>query len=236
MEELDLKDLFELLLSKIYYIIAIMMIFIGIGSIYTFAFTKPMYSSYTTLVLTVSDTNTGSLQSNSITTNDITLNSKLVSTYSALIESKNVLRQVISNLEIDMNENSLKKNIHVTSVSDTELIKITVTNENPENSAKIANEIANVFSKEVTKLYNINNIHVVDEAEISNSPSNINHIKDIVIFAFIGIVVAIGYVLLINMIDTTIKSTDDIEKGLGLPVIATLPLMNNSKKNKGGKK
>jgi capsular polysaccharide biosynthesis protein len=235
MEELDLKELLDLFLSKIGQIILIVIITTGIGVVYTLGFTTPEYSSSTTLVLT-SEQSEGTDTTNTITTTDVTLNSKLVSTYSELVKSNNVLRKVVSNLDIDVSENELRKNVTVKAVEDTELIEISVTNENAAYSAKIANEIANVFSDMVSEIYNINNIHIVDEAEVSDTPSNIHHIKDIVIFAFVGLVIAVMYVLVANMLDTTVKSPEDIEKGLGLPVLAAIPAIENFDSDKGGRK
>lgn len=235
MEELDLKELFNLFLSKIFQIIAIVVVAAVIGIIYTYGFTTPKYSSSTTLVLTGADKN-GAASENSITTTDITLNSKLVSTYSELVRSKKVLRQVISNLNVDVSEDELRKNVSVKAVEDTELIRITVTNENATYSAKIANEIAKVFSDMVSDIYNISNIHVVDEAEVEDTPSNINHKKDVVIFAFAGGVIAVMYVLIANMLDTTIKTPEDIEKGFGIPVLVSIPMIESFTGDKGGKK
>lgn len=236
MEELDLKELFNLFWSKIFQILLIVVIATGIGVIYTFGFTTPKYSSLTTLVLTGSEALSGTDSTNSITTTDLTLNSKLISTYSDLVKSKKILRQVISNLNIDVNEEELKKNVSVTLREDTEVIEITVTNENAVYAAKIANEIARVFPDLVSGIYNINNVYIVDEAEVESTPSNINHGKDIVIFAFVGIVIAVMYVLIANMLDTTIKTPEDVEKGFGLPVLVSIPLIDNFNNEKGGKK
>lgn len=236
MEELDLKELFSLFLSKIFQIILIVIITTGIGVIYTFGFTTPKYSSSTTLVLTGSEQSKENDGTNSITTTDVTLNSKLVSTYSELVKSSKVLRQVISNLNIDVNEDELRKNVTVKSVEDTEVIKITVTNENAAYSAKIANETAKIFSNMVSEIYNINNIYIVDDAEVSDVPSNIHHGKDIVIFAFLGLVISVMYVLIANILDTTIKTPEDVEKGVGLPVLVTVPYIENFGNDKGGKR
>ena len=134
MEELDLKELFEIFWNKKVQIILIILIFVVIGIIYTVGFTTPMYSSSTSLVLvgtSNSDTTGTTGQTSEITTTDITINSKLVATYSALVQTKNILGQVIANLGIDVDEEELRKNVEVTSKEDTELIEITVQNENP---------------------------------------------------------------------------------------------------------
>lgn len=235
MEEIDLKELFNIFWSKKLEIFLVIFIFMVIGAVYSIGLKMPLYSSSTSLVLAMADTNEKKKDSEeAITATDITLNSKLVSTYSELIKSKKVLRQVVSNLQIDENVDSLKNKIKVSSVQDTEVIKITVTHANPTYAAKIANEITKVFSKEVNELYKINNVYIVDEAEVQNSPSNINHIKDIVLFAMIGLVISSAYVFVLNMLDNTIKSSEDIENQFNIPVLVTIPLIESFKNYKGG--
>ena len=237
MEELDLKELFNIFWSKKVQIILIVLLFIALGVIYTVGFTTPMYTSSTTLVLAGAESGSGSETTNSITTTDITLNSKLVSTYSVLVRSKDVLNEVISNLGMDISWESLKNNVKVSAVEDTEVIEISVTTENAADSAKIANETANVFTKKVSEIYNINNVHILGEAEVANAPSNINHEKDVIIFAFIGLVISVIYVLIANMLDTTVKTAEDIEKEFKIPVLASIPVYENSiQKRKGGRR
>ena len=243
MEEIDLKELFVMFWNKKLQIILIILIFMVIGIIYSVGFVTPMYSSSTTLVLAGTANSTDQNQTaETITTADLTINSKLVSTYSVLVKSENILGQVISNLGINVDAEQLKKNVEVTSVEDTELIEITVSNENAEYAARIANEIANVFKEKIAgDVYNINNVHIWDEAKIATSPSNVNHLKDIVIFAFIGAVVAVMYVLIANMLDTTVKTQEEIEKSIKIPVLASIPMYDMEmeklkKKGKGGRR
>lgn len=235
MEEIDLKELLSLFWSKKTQIILIVLIFMLIGVIYTVGFVTPKYTSSTTLLLATSENSTD--KSSTITTTDVTLNSKLVSTYSALVQSKSVLRQVISNLGIKISEDELKNNITVTQEKDTEIIKISVSNTNANTAEKVANEVAKVFTEKIQEIYKINNVQIVDTAEIETEPSNINHPKDVIIFTFIGIVVSAGYVLIANMLDTTVKTAEEVEKELKIPVLATIPLYSfDPAKNKGGKK
>ena len=234
MEELDLKELFKMFWNRKFRIILIVILFVIVGMIYSIFFVTPMYSSSTTLVLATNLTSKDS----SITATDLNVNSKLISTYSELVKSKNVLRTVINNLSIDIKEDELRKNINVSSVKNTELIEITVTNENKYNARRIANEIAQVFMEKVKNIYNIENIQVVDEAEISSEPSNINYKRDIAIYIIVGIVISAFYVLLENMLVTTIKSAEDIENIYQVPVLASIPVYEQEGKNKkkGGKR
>lgn len=233
MEELDLKELFNIFWERKIEIIAILIVALVIGAVYSFFIVEPKYTSYTTLLL--AQVSGDSESNDSITEKDLNLNSSLVSTYSELIKSKAVLREVIDALNIqNLNEESLKNSIGVKAVTDTEMIKITVTNKNPNYAEVIANKTAEVFSEKIAEIYKINNVYVVDKAEADDTPSNINHTKDIVIFLFIGIVIACGYVLLINMLDNTVKTEADIEKITGLKVLATIPCYNTEAK--GGKR
>ena len=235
MEEIDLKEFIMLFWNRKVSIILITIIFILIGIIYSVGFVTPKYTSSTTLLLATSESSNS--KTNTITTSDITLNSKLVSTYSELVKSKNVTRQVISNLGIDETEDELRDSITVSSVKDTELIKISVTDKNATNAYNIANEIAKVFTQKVSEIYNINNVQILDQAEISTTPSNINHAKDVIMFTFVGLFVAIVFVLVANMLDTTIKSSEEVEKLCNVPVIASIPLYSfEIATNKGGKR
>lgn len=234
MEEIDLKELFKVFWNKKIQIILIVAIFIVLGVIYTIGFVKPKYSSSTTLLLASSNKNAAT--DTTITASDMTVNSKLVSTYSTLIKSKNILGTVISNLDIDIDEEILRKNITVSAVKDTEVIEISVTNEDAKVAAKIANEIAKVFIAKVKEeFYKIENVHVVDVAEVEEEPSNINHEKDVIIFAAIGVVVSVAYVFIAYMLDTTIKTAEEIESMFQLPVIASIPIYeeNLQKTRKG---
>lgn len=237
MEELDLKELLQMFWEKKAQIILIIAIFAVIGVIYSLGFVTPKYQASTTLLL-ATNSSSDKTGTESITTTDVTLNSKLVSTYSKLVESNKIVRKVISNLSLDMEEEALKKSISVTAVEDAEMIQIAVKNEDPVLATKITNETAKVFIENVKEYYGMENVHVVDEAEIPQEPSNVNHAKDVIIFTFIGIVIAIMYVLVVNMLDTTIKSEEDIEKISGLTVLATMPLYEkvDNRRKRGGRR
>lgn len=236
MEELDLKELFNIFWSRKIYIILITIIFILMGIVYTLTMVTPKYKVETSLILAKIETSSET-NKDSITSTEITLNQKLISTYSELIKKKAVLRPVIENLNLNTSEESLKRNISIKLANDTEIIEITVINENPEYAAAIANEVAKVFTQKVAEIYNINNVSIVDKAEVPTTPYNINHTKDVIIFAFIGIVVAAVYALIANMLDTTIKTSEDIEKRIKLTVLAEIPLYESEVPvKKGGRK
>lgn len=244
MEEIDLKELMLAIWEKKTTIILLVAIFMVIGFIYSSFIVVPKYTSSTKLVLAQS---TSSSDSTSITTTDITLNSKLISTYTEIIESSKVIRQVITNLGIDDKEENIRSNVSVAAESGTDIIKITVSNTDPDKAADIANEMAVVFAEEVKRLYGMDNVNTLDPAEASDIPSNINLTKTIIIFGAIGFIIAAAYIFIIYMLDNSIKSSDDVERVMQVPVLASIPVYEpeaqvgtrsarNQKKSKGGKR
>lgn len=230
MEEIDLKELFNMFWSKKFVILFTVIVFILISVGYTKFFIKPDYKATVTLVLTKNTSN-----GETITQSEVTLNQKLVATYTQWIKSDNVLRQVISNLNTELSEETLRDNVSVKLVTNTQMIEIAVTNENPEMAQKLANEITKVFMETVKEVYKVDNINLVDEAKIPTAPYNISNIKNIIIFAFIGMVLSCGYIFVASMLDTTIKSAEVVEKHLGLNVLASIPnyeIENKKKKEK----
>lgn len=236
MEELDLKELIQIFWEKRVQIILITAIFIVVGVIYTVGFVKPKYQSITSLLLATNSSN--QTNTNGITTNDLTINSKLVSTYTDMLNGDNAIRTIISNLGMELQEDEVRNSISVKARDNADMIDIIVKNDDPVVAQKIANESAKVLIEKVKQYYKIDNLYIYDEAEVENEPYNINHKKDVLIFAVIGIVISFGYVLIVNMLDTTIKSTQDIEKISGVTVLASIPVydLTESKGRRGGKR
>lgn len=140
-----------------------------------------------------------------------------------------MLKDVVYKLGIHLDIESLRNNIEVTSISNSGLIEVTVKNEDKEIACKIANEVSRVFEEKVKELYNINNIHLINEAEVPVVPSNINHKKDILIFVAFGFLVSGVYIFVLDLLDITVKTTENIEEEFGLPVLAGIPILRRQK-------
>lgn len=216
MEEINLKEVYSYFKSKILWILLAIVAIIIIGNVYTIITREPMYRSNTTIVL-VGESKDGYSQS------DSQLNQNLIGTYSEIIKSRKVLSQVIENLKLKMSVEELSNNITTTSVEDTEIIQITVANDNAKDAKKITDEVAKVFSEEIQDIYNLENVAIIDKAELSKNPYNINYVKDNVIYIIVGFVLSFGIVFIMYYFDTSIKSSEVVEEKLGLTVIGVVP-------------
>lgn len=226
MEELNLKEMFAYFLANVYVLIVLGVLFAVGGFIYFNYIQVPMYHSSATIILV-------SEQSNKDTTaTDITLNQKLVSTYSEIIKNRKILEQVIYNTRLDTTVKELSDNISVTSVKDTEIIKIEVSNSDNSRAMIIAKEITNIFTKEVNKIYNLQNVTVLSNAQVETEPYNVSLFKQTVLSLIVGVFIGLLILFVIFYFDTSIKTVSDIEDKLGLTVLSTVIYKNG----KGGKK
>ncbi len=223
--EIDVKELLKFFISKIKIIILCTFIFAIIGIIYVNFIIVPMYHSSTTLILVSNDNSKNSTMLQS----EVTLNKNLVATYSEIVKSRTVLTKVIDELHLDTDVANLSNQITVTSVENTEIIKIEVSDESAEKAQKIAKTTAEVFKDEVQKIYNLTNVSVVDKAYLAEKPYNINPIKQLTIFTCAGIVAGAFILFLIFYFDTSIKSSEEIEEKLSLPVVGKVVLVETKR-------
>ena len=223
MEEINLKELFDYFIDKIKYIIIATLVCCLIGGIYTKFLTVPMYKSSTTVILGSNQDGAG------ITQSDISINNNLVSTYAEIITSRRVLEQVQKELNESYTYKELADEISVSSINNTQIIKITVEDNNALNAKIIANLVAEVFTVEVPELYNLDNVHILDVAIEEDEPYNINVAKSSIIGGVLGLVISSGIFFVIYYFDRTAKSVEQVEEVLQMPILGSVEETKNLK-------
>ncbi|MBR2741320.1 polysaccharide biosynthesis tyrosine autokinase [Candidatus Saccharibacteria bacterium] len=218
MDEINIKEFLSYLKGYlIAFFVVVILAVVGVVA-YDTNIKKPVYQAQTTVVIAKSD----SLDGAAISLNDINASQKLATTYSEIAKSELVLNQVIENLGLNVSVKELSKNLTIKPVDDTSILSITAKNLNPKLAATIANEIAAVFSKQVTEIYKIENVKQLSVATAPERPSNDTLTRDIALAVVIGIVLVGGFAFLRFYMDDTVKHNDDIEKALGLSVAGTV--------------
>ena len=211
MEEIDLKELFTFVKSKIGLLVAITAGVCILGCIYGLFLQTQMYQSYTTVILSSNE--------GTINQQDLNLYKNLVNTYAEIVKSRRVLDQVIDELDLDLTYEQLHGKISVSAVNNTEIIKITVNDADGIKAKNIANITANYFAKEIVELYNMNNVDFLDEAIEADKPYNINVVKQVIIYFMLGFVLAAGILFIIYYFDRTVKSIEQVEQKIKLPIL-----------------
>lgn len=214
--EIDLMTLLNVLLKK-WYIIALTTIFIGaIASLYAFLMIDNAYTARTSMMILVS---------NEEQTNEQNFNfsSKLKQTYTELAKSDLVTFEVIENLNLSYTAEQLRSMMSLSAVQDTIIIKLNITANDPNLARDIANETVSVMKDVSTQFEGFDNIEILDQATLPSGPSGPNRMLYMAIGIILGGIVGVGIVFIIEMMDKTVKSTQDIEKKLGLRLLAMIP-------------
>ena len=227
MDEVNLKELFRYILSKFYIVVTATVVVVLAGEIYSTYLKTPLYRSTTKLVLTSSQ---GDNSQTAVTNTDVTLSNNLVKTYSEIVTSRGVLAKVIDNLKLDTTTDELTNKVTVSSVSNTQIITIAVSDPDASQAEKIANEIAKVFKAEIVSLYKIDNVQIVDKAQVASSPYNVNILKQTLQFLAAGLAMGIGIVLIMFYLDNTVKNSQVVEDKVGLVVLGVVPKVGKKKR------
>lgn len=190
----------------------------------------PMYRSDTTLMVNSSKGISAGDLAASFDLGSINLSQKLVITYGEIVKSRIVLEQVIDRLDLDMTYNQLLLKTTSQPVGSTEILSISVQNEDPEMASQIANTISDVFVKEVMRILKVNNVETIDNI-LRLNPINVNTTLNLAISLVLGLMIGVFIAFIIEYLDNTIK-TEGVEKHLGLAVIGSIPDFDHvAKKN-----
>ncbi len=223
MEEISLTELFLILRKRIQIIILITIISIVTSAIISFFILDPQYQTFTTLM--VGKPKDYQSYNDRLDYNEVLLNQKLVSTYGELVKTRAVADEVIRNLNLDISYETFKDKVNVNLVEDTEIIRLEVIDEDPELAVEIANETAEVFMKKVRNIMRVENIQVIDEAQIPDKPVKPKPMLNMAIAGVLGLMIGVFITFLLEFLDNTIKTPDDVKRHLELPVIGTIPMV-----------
>ena len=216
--EIDISSLIKFLLSKSVYILLSAVILASTFMLYSMFIITPKYQSSTEVYVLSSEGN------NKATYSDVQLATSLTKDYEALIVSRSVTDEVISDLKLSLTNEQLAGMITVTSIKDTRILKISVSNNDPYLARDIANSVREVASKQIVSIMNVDAINLVEEANLPASPYSPNIKKNTAIGGFIGIFISIAVLVTVFVLDDKIKTSKDVEDHLDLPVLGVIPM------------
>lgn len=226
MEEINITEIIKFLKKRILVVVVSALVFLIMGCLYTMYFQTPKYQSQTTLLLLKANEDIN----NTYTQNDVLMNQNLITTYSEIIKSKKVLNKVSNVLGLEMSLKELNEMIAVSSAKNSIIIAITVTSEDKNEAANIANKVADIFSLEIQDLLNMQNVGIVDRATVAKEAYNVNPLKQLVLATAVGVLLSISTLFVIYYFDNTVKTEEQIEKITELPVIGIIPEKKRSSK------
>ncbi|MDO5416762.1 MAG: Wzz/FepE/Etk N-terminal domain-containing protein [Lachnospiraceae bacterium] len=225
-DEIDLKELFFEL--KKHWLMILLSVIVGAGAFgaYTKLLIVPQYTSTSMVYIVSKETTLTSLA-------DLQIGSQLTKDYSVIVNSRPVLQKTLDSLKItDMTYKQLKKKVSVDNPKDTRIMSLTITDPDPYTAKALVDAMAKTSVQYIADIMEMTPPKIIEDGEIASEKSSPNTIKNILMGGMLGGLLACGIIVLLSVMNDTIKTEDDIEKYLGLTVLGSIP--DWEKKSKRG--
>ena len=214
--EIDLLELAMLLWKKIKILILCFLIGFGLIFSYFHFMVAPRYQSSSTIYILNKTTSLTSMA-------DIQLGNTLTGDFQQIAYTREVLNQVSSALNLNLSASQLKGMINVTNPSGTHMLRINVTDTDPDRAAAISNQMAEILREQIAEIMNTDKPSFVEKAIPAQSPSGPATLKNALKGGLVAAAAAAGVIVLLYMLDDTIKTDEDVKKYLELGVLAAIP-------------
>ena len=228
--EIDLLELFFVLWSRAVIIILVVLFTAILGFMYSYFLVTPQYESTTKIYILNKN------ESSTVTYSDVQLGTQLTKDYKELINSRYVLEEVINSLGLDTTYDSLKNKINVTTPSDTRIVSITVTDPDAVLAMNIANAVRETASAHIENVMDIDAVNVVETANMPTEKASPSYSKFTLIGGVAGAFLVCVVVIIGHLMDDTIKTSEDVERYLGLSTLGTIPIMEDADGSSSRKK
>lgn len=193
-----------------------------VSAILSFFVIKPQYEASTKLFIGKQETQDNNAYNNS----DVMMYQKLMKTYAEIVKTSDLVTKAVDNAKLDYNQKEIDgilKNLTVTPSADTQILDLKYKGKDPKEVLEVTNAITDEFISESKKLIPNGNLQIIQAAQLPENPVSPNKKLNIVIAFVLGLMVGVGVVLLLEYLDNTFKSRDELEKALDLPIIGTIP-------------
>ena len=229
--EVDVKRLFQVVLNKAWLVIIVAMVAAVITLVSTVLFVTPTYQSSVLFYVNNSSFSVDNLVS-SITSSDITASKGLVKSYMIILQTRETINDVIDYAEVDRSYDTVKNMIEAESVDATEIFKVVVTSEDPEEAAAIANAISVILPKRIDSIINGTSSKVVSAAVVPSAPSGPSYTTNTLIAFALGLLLTVAGIVVYELLDITIRREEDVTDHCKLPLLASIPDMTASSKKR----
>lgn len=213
---LDIMEFYEIIKKRFAFILTITLTAVLLSSIVSYFVIKPVYQSETSIII-------GKDAGEKTTQSDVMMFQNLIKTYAMIAQSDSTAKIAIDKLGLSITEEALQKNTKVTPQTNTQVLKISTQNRNPEMAAKEVNALAEAFIQESARVLPTGTVQIMDKGKVPSSPIKPNKKMNIAAALFMGLIASVGISFIIENMDRTIKSEKEIEKYIGLPIIGVIP-------------
>lgn len=224
--EIDLSRLFGALLKKAWMIGIVSVLCAVLTLAYTVLFVSPKYESGAMFYVNNSGFDMGSVD-NILSASDISASRDLVKTYIVILNARETLNDVIDYAGVDRTYGQVRAMISAESVNETEIFRVVVTSEDPVEAEKIADAIAYILPKRIASIIDGTSTKVVDSAVLPSGASSPSYTKNTVLGFMVGLVLIVAVIVVLELLDVTIRTEENIAQVAKHPILASVPDMTN---------
>lgn len=225
--EIDLQMIFKMLIKRMWIILLCAVLVAGAVLLYTVNFVVPQYEAS----ITVYVNNKTSQESGAVSSSDLAVALRLVSTYINIVSSERVLNRVIDETGLMLTANQIRPMITAEAEGETEMFRITVTSPNPQMSADIANTIGKVAPAEIADIIEGSSAKVIDSARVPESRCSPSYTFNTIVGAFVGGCLACIVLVVLHVTDGRVKSEEDLKAICDVPVLGVIPNLTTDAKS-----
>ena len=228
------NDIITILLKRLWLIITLALV----GGIVAFSYSQYVLpKKYTSkITLYVYNQKDGQAATQALNTSDFALSAKLVNTYMVILKSDQVLETVSSKIEklgLSYSAKEIRSMISAEVVEDTEVFEVKISAGNPENAKIIADAIEQVAPPEIIRVVRAGAVETVDKASLPTTHSSPNIPQNTIIGIVIGMVLACGLAFVFELMNTSVKSKEELTEQYKLPVLTVIPNLYHESKGEG---
>lgn len=225
-QEIDLLEVVHVLWRKAWIIVLAIVVGVALTGIYTVFFVTPQYEATSGIYILSKSTSITSLA-------DLQIGSSLTADYRLIATTREVMQEVMEDFHIDKKYEAFVKSVEITNPSDSHILNITVTNEDPVLAAQLSNAIADQLMERIPEVMTIDSPTPFTRAVVPQEASSPSILLNCVVAALVCFAVAAGAILINHFLDDTIKDADDVQRYLHLNTLAAIPLEHAPKPVKG---
>lgn len=220
---IDLVEVFQVIWQWLWLIV---LVALACGTA-AYAFSKfvlPEEFESTTKIYVLDKSGAGGTNSQS-TYSDLQVGMQLTKDYVELIKSRTVLEAVMKDNHLDQTYTyeQFAETVNVQTPADTRIVTITVTNHDPALAQKLADDIRKRSGELIIDTMQIDAVNTYEKANYPDRKSAPSCGRWAVVAALIGALAVSAVVIARYLLDDTIKTSDDVEKYLGLSNLALIP-------------
>lgn len=241
--EINLKEYLIIIKKRWWLIVLVVLVCTILTAMYTTSNYVPIYQASTKLIVNKTSEQ-GQLGTEQIDYGAIGVNMALINTYKEIIKTPAIMDKVVQRYpDLNVSTDQLISIVNVSNLNETQVMSITARHFSHERAVKIANAVSDVFQTEIPKIMKVDNITILNRAKVQDNPVPVNQKSNqYIILSFVASLAAtIGIILLLDALDDTLKTDEDIREAFELSTLAYIPkvkikAMRTKQKSKSGKK